>query len=113
MYKQVILVRKDLGMSKGKLAAQCSHAAVESVLNSDKKKIKLWHDEGMKKIVLEVNDRKELYQFKSKATKEKLKTALIKDAGHTELKPGTETCLAIGPDEESKIDKITGHLKVL
>ena len=44
---------------------------------------------------------------------EKLKTALIKDAGHTVVEPGTITCLGIGPDKEYKIDKITGKLKMV
>ena len=41
-----------------------------------------------------------------------LKTALIQDAGHTVLEPGTVTCLGIGPDEDKKIDRITGSLKI-
>ena len=47
------------------------------------------------------------------ADKEKLVNALIKDAGKTQVESGTITCLAIGPDEEKKIDKITGNLKIL
>ena len=47
------------------------------------------------------------------ADKSKLVNALIKDAGLTEIPPGTITCLAIGPDEDKKIDKITGKLKIL
>ncbi|AJF62859.1 MAG: Peptidyl-tRNA hydrolase [archaeon GW2011_AR20] len=110
--KQVILVRKDLKLSRGKLASQCSHASVEAVLKSDKEKINEWR-KFSKKVVLKVRDEKELLDLKKLADREKLVTALIKDAGRTEIKPGTITCLAIGPDEDKKIDKITGKLKIL
>ena len=110
--KQVILVRKDLKMSRAKTAVQCAHASVEAVLKSDKKKINEWRTFS-KKVVLEVNDEKDLLNYKKEAEKLKLVTALIKDAGLTEIPPGTITCLAIGPDDDKKIDKITGKLKTL
>ena len=110
--KQVILVRKDLKLSQGKLASQVSHASVEAVLKSNKEKVNEWR-KFSKKVVLKVEDEKELIRFKNLAEKAKLVTALIKDAGRTEVKPGTITCLAIGPDDDEKIDKITGKLKIL
>lgn len=112
-YKQVILVRQDLNLPKGKLAAQCSHASVDCIFNSNKGKIQEWRTEGAKKVILRVNDEKELLKYKREAEKNKLKTALIKDAGKTVLKPGTITCLGIGPDKEEKIDKVTGKLKMV
>ena len=112
-YKQVILARQDLKMPKGKLAAQCSHASVDCVFKTDKDIIKSWRAEGAKKIILKVKDEKELLKYKKEAEKENLKTALIKDAGKTFLEPGTITCLGIGPDEEEKIDKVTGNLKMV
>jgi PTH2 family peptidyl-tRNA hydrolase len=111
--KQVILVRTDLKLPKGKLAAQAAHASVEAVLNSDNKIVQEWRSEGMKKSVLKVTDDKELKSFFIKAKEENLKVALINDAGRTFLKPGTTTCLGIGPDEEEKIDSVTGSLKLL
>lgn len=113
LYKQVILVREDLKLPKGKLAAQCSHASVDSVIKSDKKIVELWKKEGGKKIVLKVKDEKELFKYKQMAEDFGLKTALIKDAGHTVVEPGTITCLGIGPDEEEKIDRISGKLKMM
>jgi len=110
--KQVILVSKALKLSKGKLASQCSHASVEAVLKSDKKKVEEWR-KFSKKVILKVEDEKELLKFKKLADENKLINALIKDAGLTEIPPGTITCLAIGPDEDKKIDKITGKLKML
>ena len=112
-YKQVILVREDLKLPKGKLAAQSSHASVDAVLKSDKKIIDSWKEGGGKKIVLKVKDEKELFKYKEMAEDSGLKTALIKDAGHTVLEPGTVTCLGVGPDEEEKIDEITGKLKMI
>lgn len=112
-YKQVILVREDLKLPKGKMAAQVSHASVDSTLKSDKKIVELWRKEGGKKIVLKVKDEKELFKYKQMAEDNSLKTALIIDAGHTVLEPGTKTCLGIGPDEEGKINKVTGKLKMM
>ena len=112
-YKQVILVRADLKLPKGKMAAQAAHASVEAVLRSDKDKVKEWRQSGSGKIVLRVADKKDLYKYNQMAKDAGLATALITDAGKTVIAPGTETCTAIGPDEEEKIDKITGELKLV
>jgi len=112
-YKQVILVRKDLKLPLGKASSQVAHASVDATLKSDKKIVELWKKEGGKKIVLKVKDEKELLKYKQMAEDLGLKTALIKDAGHTVVEPGTITCLGIGPDEEEKIDKVSGKLKMM
>ena len=112
-YKQVILVRQDLKLPKGKMSAQCSHAAVECVLKSDQKLVQAWHKEGMPKIILKVENERELIKFKQLAEDAGLKSVLITDAGHTVVEPGTKTCLGIGPDLAEKIDKITGSLKLI
>ena len=112
-YKQVILVREDLNLPKGKLSAQVAHAAVDASSKSDKKNIDLWKKGGGKKVVLKVNDEKELFKYKQMAEDNGLKTALINDAGHTVVEPGTITCLGIGPDLEEKIDSVTGKLKMM
>lgn len=109
--KQVILIRKDLNMSKGKVAAQAAHASVEAVLRSNQRTVQIWRNAGMKKIALKVENEKELYRYLQEAKDLGLTTALITDAGRTEVAPGTPTCLAIGPDQEKKIDIITGELK--
>jgi len=111
--KMVILVRKDLKLPKGKLASQCSHASVEAVLKSNKFKILKWRSEGSKKVILKVNSLKDLKKYQNLAKKAKLKTVLIKDAAKTFFKKPTYTVLAIGPDQDEKIDKITGKLKML
>ena len=112
-YKQVILVRQDLKLPKGKLAAQSAHASVEAVLKSSEKKVSTWRKEGMPKIVLKVKDEKELFLYLQKAKDNGMITALISDAGRTVVAPGTKTCGAIGPDEEENIDAVTGRLPLL
>ncbi|MBI2141398.1 peptidyl-tRNA hydrolase [Candidatus Woesearchaeota archaeon] len=112
-YKQVILVRTDLKLPKGKLGSQCAHASVEAALKSSRDVVDEWRSEGGKKVVLKAADLNELRKYEALARKEKLTTALITDAGHTTLEPGTVTCLGIGPDKEERIDRITGKLKIL
>lgn len=108
--KQVIVVRQDLKLSKGKLAAQCSHASLEAYKKADPGLIEQWEDEGVKKVVLKVPGMKELMEIKNKVKAARLPYAVIKDAGKTELPAGTVTCLGIGPAKESDVDKITGRL---
>ena len=112
-YKQVILVRNDLKLPKGKLAVQSAHASLEAALKSPKHTVDEWRSEGGKKVVLKVESLEELRTYESLARKEKLISALITDAGHTTVSPGTVTCLGIGPDKEEMIDKVTGKLKML
>ena len=112
-YKQVILVRQDLKLPKGKMAVQASHASVGALLKSHKDDIDKWKQQGMKKIVLKVKDLDELLVYKNQAEDAGLVTSLVEDAGHTVVKPGTITCLGIGPGKSEKIDKITGNLKIV
>ncbi len=112
--KLVILLRKDLKMSLGKASSQCAHAAVEAILRSNKKKVNEWLKKSQgKKVILAVENEKELLKFNKLAKKEKLVTALIKDAGRTFFKKPTLTCLAIGPDKEEKINRLTKNLKLI
>jgi len=111
--KQIILVRTDLKMSKGKIAAQAAHAAVEAVLTSNKKLVKAWRDTGMKKIALQVDSEAELMKYYQLAMENDLNASLIRDAGRTEIAAGSKTCVAIGPDAEAKINKVTSELKIL
>ena len=111
--KLVILVRQDLKLPKGKLAAQVAHAAVEAALKSGKLKVSAWRLQGQKKVVLKIRDDKELMKYMQLAKDEGIKTALITDAGKTVIAPGTKTCVGIGPDSEAKIDRITGELPMM
>ncbi len=114
-YKQAIIVRTDVKMEKGKLASQVAHASVSAAYKcwkKDKKIFEKWFP-YMKKVVLKVGTKKELIELFEKAKREGVIAELIIDAGKTQIPPGTITTLCIGPDEEEKIDKIVGNLKLL
>ncbi len=113
VYKQVILVRQDLALPKGKACAQAAHAAVQAVLKSDEKMVEAWAEQGMAKIALKVKDEAHLVKLFQAAKDKRLVAALITDAGRTVVAPGTKTCAAIGPDLEEKIDLITKDLPLL
>jgi len=112
-YKQVIVVREDLNLSKGKLAVQVAHASILGYEIAEKRAVEEWRKEGQKKIVLKVGSIQELMEIKERASKSGLATAVVRDAGLTEIPPGTITAIVIGPDEEGKVDKITGNLPLL
>lgn len=130
--KQVIVVRKDLNMRKGKMCAQVAHASMkvildlltedDSLLNHTIRSILLrkgspllqWLDGSFTKIVVSANSEEELFMLRSMAEAEGLRHALITDAGKTEFHgEPTHTALAIGPDYSEKIDNITGGLPLL
>ena len=119
-YKQSIVVRTDLQMTKGKLAAQVAHAAVTTVVEILESKddewqkwLKCWLEQGQKKVVLKVGSLDELLELAEEARKLHLPVTIIRDAGRTELEPGTITCVAIGPGPAPLVDRVTGRLKLL
>jgi PTH2 family peptidyl-tRNA hydrolase len=114
--KQAIVVRSDLKMGKGKLAAQVAHAslsAAEEAMERRPNWFSEWKEEGQAKIVLKVQTEETLRELYKKAKAAKLPAALIEDRGLTQLEPGTVTCLGIGPGPEEVLDGITGKLKLL
>ena len=113
--KQVIAVRTDLGMGKGKIAAQVGHACVMGAEHVRKSHPEWWSEwwTGQEKVVVKVSGIKELQEVKRYAIDLNLPWSEISDAGHTQLAPGTTTCISIGPAPENLIDKITGDLKLL
>lgn len=114
--KMVLVVRNDLKMGKGKIAAQCGHGAVGAYQKSMIKAphlVNLWEKTGCAKIAVRVDSEDELLTIKKAADNENLVTCLITDAGHTQVEPDTRTVLAIGPCPEKLIDSITGHLRLL
>ncbi len=112
-HKQVILIIDALKLPKGKMVAQGAHAAVEAALRAKKSDLDAWRHEGMAKIALKVADQKELYKLIQHAKDAGLATAIITDAGHTVVEPGTVTCGAIGPAKEDDVDAICKDLKLV
>ena len=113
MHKQVIIIRADLKLPKGKACAQAAHASIDAAHKAHKEDYKAWRTEGMAKIVVKTDNLEELYKHIQEAKNAGLPTSTITDAGKTTVEPGTTTCGAIGPAKEETIDQITGKLKLL
>jgi len=113
VYKQAIVVRTDLKMGKGKVIAQCCHASLGCIEEVSPRVVKLWKEEGAKKVILQVKNLRKLRAIYRKALAARLPCFLVKNRGKTQLRPGTTTCVAIGPAKEVEVDKVTGKLKLL
>lgn len=111
-HKQAIVLRTDLGMSTGKLISQACHASLKAYKKSSSDKQEEWESGGQKKVVLDIGD-EDLRERFERAKRNDVPAAMVKDAGLTEIEPGTTTALGVGPAKESKIDTITGDLKLL
>ncbi|KAL3452483.1 putative mitochondrial peptidyl-tRNA hydrolase Pth2 [Aspergillus insuetus] len=115
--KLVLVVRTDLGMTKGKIAAQCSHATlacykylVSHTTNSAI--LRRWESQGQAKIALQTKSEEELQLLQAQAMSLGLCARVIQDAGRTQIASGSRTVLGIlGP--KSVVDTVTGHLKLL
>lgn len=114
-YKQVYIMRKDLGMRQGKMCSQAAHAMSYSVKSfKDKNLWEEWEKEGQTKITLRVDSLEEYIKIKKECEELKIPFFEVKDMGFTEFKgKETITCAAIGPWPVSDIDKVTGGLKLL
>ena len=110
--KQAIVARTDIGMGDGKLAAQVAHASLSAYESAGDSARNEWKSGGQKKIVLKGSGEKQLQQLADEARREGLPYALVRDAGHTQLEPGTVTALAVGPGAENVVDKVTGELSL-
>lgn len=115
--KQVIVMRKDLNMRRGKEIAQGAHASMAflSIKAQDGTPItaieREWLEGIFTKVCVRVNSEAELDQVAAAARKDGLQVSVITDSGKTEFAGvPTKTCLAIGPDLSEKVDKITGTL---
>lgn len=111
-----MVVRRDLGMGIGKIAAQVAHASLMAAKKAEEKKpdwFAEWFDGGQAKVVVKVQSLERLMEVKKHAESLKLPVALVQDSGRTQLEPGTATCIGIGPAPEELIDKVTNDLKLL
>lgn len=111
--KQVIVIRTDLNMSPGKLAAQACHASVSALLEAEHEAIRAWLERGQTKIVLATDSEESLRSLAGRCAEAGLPHQLIADAGRTELASGTITALGIGPAAGGDIDRVTGALGLL
>src|SRR5262252_7849044 len=103
--KMVLVVRTDLGMGRGKIAAQVAHAAVAAALAQlGDPGFARWLEEGQPKVVLRVPTGADLEQVTWQAAAAGLAVQVVHDAGRTQLAPGTPTCCAIGPADAAAID---------
>lgn len=113
--KQIIVMRTDLNMRKGKMCAQAAHASLKATLeNLEHPNVKEWLANSFTKICVGVDSDEMLAIVTAKADIEGIITAMIVDNGTTEFggKP-TLTCAAIGPASAEELESITGHLKLL
>lgn len=129
--KMVIVMRRDLHMRKGKIAAQAGHACVEAVLGAAKRDglfaslqkdqfdeqeilnypLLQWLSEGEKKVCVYVDGEDELLRIHQELEEKGIYSALICDAGHTEFHgEATLTCLATEPASNERLDPVTGGL---
>ena len=111
--KQVMIVRTDLKMGKGKIAAQCCHVSIGAYKKTSPDKIKKWESEAYAKVICKVSSIEELLNLKNEAEKKKISNFLVVDAGRTQIPSSTVTVLGLGPEEDEIIDKVTGNLKLL
>lgn len=132
--KQVLVVRKDLNMRKGKMCAQAAHASLAAVLSQAQNTSRdrdfvvlplkndddtlnalgVWLNGNFKKVCVSVDSEQELLDIYKKAREAGLIASLIQDSGLTEFGGvATYTTVAVGPDTEDRVNAITGHLKLL
>jgi PTH2 family peptidyl-tRNA hydrolase len=112
--KLAVAVRADLGMGRGKIAAQVAHAAVAAVLAGlGGDDLAAWLGEGHPTVVLKVTGAGQLDELARQARAGGLPVELISDAGRTQVGPGTVTCGAIGPASSQRIDAVTAGLPLL
>lgn len=132
-YRLVMAIRNDLKMQKGKVAAQCGHAAVAAyakALQRQPELLKHWMRYGIQqekscittvslffvvggtKITVRIDSEKEMLEISEKAKKLGILSSIVRDAGQTQVAPGSRTVIAIGPAPKSVLEQITGHLKL-
>ena len=113
--KMVLVVRTDLGMGKGKVGAQCAHAAVmcyKKALKEAPDMVDRWEGGGVTKVCLKVDSEEGLLNLASHAREAGVVFGVVRDAGRTQIASGTMTVLGVGPAPLDIVNQITGHLKL-
>lgn len=140
--KLVLVVRTDLGMTKGKLdavfvhvetdsdsfyvigkiAAQCSHATLacykalsrhSDSKSPERRMLSRWEKYGQAKIAVQIKSQDEMMELRRKARSLGITAEIIQDAGRTQIEAGSITVLGVGPAPKSLVDQVTSHLKLL
>ncbi|KAI9460244.1 PTH2-domain-containing protein [Lactarius psammicola] len=114
--KLVLVVRTDLGMSPGKIAAQCGHATLacyKTLLKKNPKLVRHWEVTGQAKIALKASSEEEILELEAIAKSLNLCARSIQDAGRTQVEAGSRTVLGIGPAPVELVNQVTGHLRLL
>lgn len=109
-YKQAIVLNDKIEISTGKKISQGCHASLSSYKEAEEETRERWEEQGAKKVVLKSGD---LQELSARAGELDIPYYLVKDAGLTEIEPGTVTALGVGPAEEKLIDKVTGQLELV
>ncbi|OWF38807.1 peptidyl-tRNA hydrolase 2, mitochondrial-like [Mizuhopecten yessoensis] len=115
-YKLIVVVRTDLKMGKGKIAAQVAHAAVQAYNSCAKNQpdmLKEWKYSGQPKVVVKIDSETSLLAIASKAKTLGLNASVIRDAGRTQIPGGSVTVCGVGPGPNDLVSSVTGHLKLL
>jgi len=113
--KLVLVVRTDLGMGKGKAAAQCSHATLacyKSAIKHHPELVRRWEYSGQPKVTVQAKSEEELEVLQGIAVSLGLTAKVICDAGRTQIVAGSKTVLGVGPGPKSVVDQVTGGLKL-
>lgn len=115
-YKMLFIVNGSLVMSSGKMAAQVAHCAIDlyqEILNRRMQALNYWAISGQRKIVVRGDSPEELLDIQQRlAMNKSVVSAIIRDAGRTEIASGSITCLGLfGMD--SQLDPTTRHLKLM
>ncbi|KAI7753011.1 hypothetical protein M8C21_031567 [Ambrosia artemisiifolia] len=114
-FKMVLVVRNDLKMGKGKIAAQCSHATLglyKKILHRAPKALSRWEMCGQVKVVVKIESEDDMLELQKRAKSLAIPTHIVIDAGRTQIAPNSRTVMAVlGPAD--MVDDVTGGLKLL
>ncbi|KAN0135552.1 Peptidyl-tRNA hydrolase PTH2 domain containing protein, partial [Lactarius tabidus] len=114
--KLVLVVRTDLKMTSGKIAAQCGHATLacyKALMKKNPKLVRHWEITGQAKIALRASSEDEILELEAIAKSLNLCARSIQDAGRTQIEAGSRTALGIGPAPVELVNQVTGHLRLL
>ena len=114
--KLVLVVNEELGMTAGKIAAQCCHACLgvwKKLWRRRDPVLRVWEEGGQPKVTLQVSDEEAMLELYQRAKQIGVPTYIVVDAGRTQVAPNSRTVMAVGPASEKEVNEVTGRLKLL